>query len=83
MEAVDERLSVGGDQNRTDGRDTAGISGDELLPENSFPSRQIDSVDFGGNLSGLVDKKSVTVLAPTRRQIARFKSGNQLVLPLS
>jgi len=83
VEAVDERLSVGGDQNRADGCDTGGISGDELLPENCFASRQIDSIDFGGNLSGLVHKKTVTVLTPTRRQIAGFKSGNEPVLPLS
>ena len=39
MEAVYEGLAVGSDENRTDGGDAGGVSGDKLLPEGSFPRR--------------------------------------------
>src|SRR5882757_7856314 len=73
VEAIDKRLSVRSNKNRTDGRHAGRISGDELFPESSLPRRQIHAVDFGGNFSGLVHKKGMTVLTPACRQIARLQ----------
>ena len=51
MEAIDERFAIRSDQYRTDGGDAGRISWHELLPEGSLSGRQIEAVDFGGNLS--------------------------------
>jgi hypothetical protein len=83
VETVNEGFSVGSYEDRTDGGNAGWVSGNELLPETPFSSRQIHTVNFGGNLSGLINEKSMTVLTPAGRQIARLESRNQPRLSFS
>jgi hypothetical protein len=82
VEAVYEGLSIGSDQDRTDRGNAGRISGDELLPEGSFPGGEIHAVDFGGNFSGLIYEQTAAILTKTRRKVARLESGNRSRLAL-
>ena len=63
--SVDASRTVVRDQNRADVFHSGGIGGEKLLPERSLSRGDVQTINFGRKLAGLVDIQPATGCAPT------------------